>query len=181
MSLRIEASVVSKRFVAILTGVLLLWGIGGLVSGVQDKSFVASAFAAGAKTAAPDFELTDLGGSPIKLSKYKGQRPVLIYFWATWCSYCVQAKSQIAKLREKIPQSDMEILAINVGGRDSLESLKVYQEGHPVSWPVLYDGSGQVSSSYQVLGIPMYVIVDKEGNIVYKGNPIPSDPMKYLH
>jgi thiol-disulfide isomerase/thioredoxin len=133
------------------------------------------------KPAAADFELPDLNGSAIRLSKFKGERPVLIYFWATWCPYCISIKPDIAKLREKTGPGEMEILGINVGGSDSLERLKRYQEGHPVSWPILYDGDGKVSKAYAVKGIPLFVLVNKEGDVVYRDNEPPTDVRKYLH
>jgi peroxiredoxin len=133
------------------------------------------------KAPAVDFELRDLNGSAIRLSKFRGERPVLIYFWATWCPYCVSLKSDVVKLREKTGPGEMEILGINVGGSDSLERLKRYQEGHPVSWPILYDGDGKVSRAYKVQGIPLFVLVNKEGNVVYRETEPPSDVRKYLH
>lgn len=36
---------------------------------------------------APDFELLDLSGQPVRLSSFRGQ-PVVINFWATWCPAC---------------------------------------------------------------------------------------------
>lgn len=36
----------------------------------------------GAKPA--DFTVTQLNGKPIKLSKLRGGKPVLVNFWATW-------------------------------------------------------------------------------------------------
>ena len=105
---------------------------------------------------------------------------MLIYFWATWCPYCVAMRPDFLKLREKIGPSEMEILGINVGGSDSLERLKRYQEGHPVSWPMLYDGDGKVMKAYKVQGIPLVVLVNKEGNVVYRDNGLPSDVRQYL-
>jgi peroxiredoxin len=133
------------------------------------------------KTPAVDFELPDLNGSAVRLSKFRGERPVLIYFWATWCPYCVSLKSDVVKLREKTGPGEMEILGINVGGSDTLERLKRYQEGHPVSWPILFDGDQKVSRAYKVQGIPLFVLVNKEGNVVYRDNEPPSDVRKYLH
>jgi len=132
------------------------------------------------KKAAPDFELPDLNGSTVRLSAYRGNRPVLLYFWATWCPSCLAAKPEIAKLRDKIGRDSMEILGINVGNGDTLDRLKRYQQGHPVSWPVLFDAAGKVTRSYRVQGIPHFVLVDTEGNMVYWGNSLPADPKKYL-
>jgi len=84
-------------------------------------------------------------------------------------------------LREKIGPAELEVLAINVGGSDSIERLKRYQEGHPVSWPVLYDGEGRVSRAYKVQGIPLFVLVNKEGIVVYRDSSLPSNVREYLH
>jgi thiol-disulfide isomerase/thioredoxin len=141
---------------------------------------LAAFFGSNVKTAATDFELTDLNGGLVRLSKFRGDRPVLLYFWATWCPYCVTVRPELAKMRERISRSQMEILAINVGGGDSLEKVKKYQEGHPSAWPVLYDGEGRVSKAYKVQGIPLFVLIDKEGNVVYRDTNPPSDVYKYL-
>lgn len=156
-----------KCFVAFLMGIQLLWIGAGIANSADAK-------------VAPDFELRDLGGSAIRLSQYKGERSVLLYFWATWCPYCIAVKPELAKLRESINPGEMEILGINVGGGDSLDKLKRYQEGHPVTWPVLYDGEGTAVRAYQIQGIPLFVLVDKEGNIAYRGNALPEDLKKLL-
>lgn len=164
-----------------LAGIVLvlaaLVGTGGVAANGRLLLASASAFAA---DTAPDFELSDLDGKRIRLSEYKGKRPVLIYFWATWCPYCVAAKPKVAKLREEIKSEEMEILGVNVGGSDSLERVKRFQTGHPSSWPILYDGDSKVAQTYRVQGIPLFVLVDKDGNEVYRGTNLPEDPRKYL-
>jgi hypothetical protein len=74
----------------------------------------------------------------------------------------------------------MQILGINVGEGDSLQRVKRYQEGHPVPWPTLYDNGSKVARTYRVQGIPLFVLIDREGMIVYQGNDLPQDPLKLL-
>lgn len=131
--------------------------------------------------AAPDFELMDLQGKAVKLSSFKDQKPVLVYFWATWCPYCLASKPKVLELRNKIPQSEMEIIGINVGGADTLDRLKRFQESHPVPYPIVFDKDGSVSRTYQVQGIPLFVIVNKKGNIVYRENTVPADPKQFFN
>jgi peroxiredoxin len=167
--------------VAITFGLSLVWDREVKAAGPRDNIVLAGLFGSDAKKyPAVDFELPGVNGSSVRLSKFRGERPVLIYFWATWCPYCLAVRPDIAKLREKTGPSEMEILGINVGGSDSFERLKRYQEGHPVPWPMLYDGDGKVSKAYGVQGIPLFVLVDKEGNVVYRDNEPPSDVRKYL-
>lgn len=146
----------------------------------DDGILLAALFGSDSKVAAPDFELQDLKGTNVKLSQFRGDRPVMLYFWATWCPSCLAIKPHIAKVREKVTEKEMEILGINVGEGDSLEKVKRYQEGHPVTWPVLYDVGSRVARTYKVQGIPMFVLINKEGMIVYQGNDLPQDPLKLL-
>lgn len=130
---------------------------------------------------APDFEVPDLNGSPVTLSKYKDQQPVLLYFWATWCPYCMAVRPAVINLRKGIAKSDLEILAINVGGGgDSLAKVKKYEEAHPAPYTILFDGEGKARRPYRVQGIPFFVLIDKNGIIRYRGNELPRDPMGML-
>jgi thiol-disulfide isomerase/thioredoxin len=146
----------------------------------KNRVLLAGLFDSGKKGPAPEFELQDLNGTTVKLSQYRGNRPVMLYFWATWCPACMSMKPHIAKVREKVPAADLEILGINVGEGDSLEKVKRYQEGHPATYPILYDTGSKVSRAYRVQGIPLFVLVDKDGQIVYQGNDLPQNPMKLL-
>lgn len=170
----------SRKALALCTVLLMVFLLGDSGTPGADDRIVPASLSETGSQAAPDFELPDLNGNTVRLGKYKGDRPVLIYFWATWCPYCIAAKPQIAKIREQIVPERMEILAIDVGGGDSLEKVKRYQEGHPVSWPVLFDGMGVVSRSYKVQGIPLFVVVDREGNVTYRGNTLPDNIEKLL-
>jgi peroxiredoxin len=137
-------------------------------------------FASAAGPAANDFQLKDLNGSPVRLSDFKGKQPVLLYFWATWCSACKSVKPEINKLRSEIGRDRMEILAINVGSVDTLEKVMQYQKAQPMSYPVLYDDGGKVTDAYQVRGIPLFVLINKEGSVVYRSNELPRNIQRYL-
>jgi peroxiredoxin len=177
-----EAMTSMKRCLFVLVAVQLLisFPATGTFAADQNKQFWSGLFGSDNKTPAPDFELKDLKGSPFRLSKFKGEKPVLLYFWATWCPYCIQAKPKIALLQQKMGEKEMQVFGINVGEGDTVEKLKRYQEGHPVAWPILYDDGGKVSRTYRVQGIPLFVLVDKDGSIVYRGNDVPENPSKYL-
>jgi peroxiredoxin len=135
---------------------------------------------AAASVPAKDFQLKDLDGSLVRLSDYKGKQAVLLYFWATWCPSCVAVKPQVAKLRADLSRDSLEILGVNVGTGDTLEKLLQYQKGHPASYPILYDDGGKVSRAYQIQGIPLFILIDKEGAVVYRDHQLPANIQKYL-
>ena len=123
-------------------------------------------------------ELQNLGGSNVSLSEFQGQKPVLLYFWATWCHYCQATRPEVIKVQKANP--DLAILAINVGSGDSLTKVQRYEEANPAPFTVLYDPDSKVTRSYKVEGIPHFVLLDKTGAVKYSGNRLPSDPMSLL-
>lgn len=159
----------------------LIWGMTVSTADSAEKSWLGGLFAGdGGKGPAIDFEIQDLQGSTVKLSQYKGEKGVLLYFWATWCANCTLVKPDVIKLRHSIDESQLEILGVNVGTGDSLERVKKYQEANPVPWRVVFDSDQKVTRSYKVHGIPSFVLIDKEGNVVYQGTMPPEDVHKLL-
>jgi peroxiredoxin len=165
----------SKKCTAFLFfTVLLLTALVCRPAGAVEESKAATAFAA------PDFDLQDLQGSHVTLSQFKGQKPVLLYFWATWCPHCMAVRPDVIKLRKTTSNDDVEIIAINVGQGDSLAKVKRFEEADPAPYTVLYDTGTKVTRSYQVEGVPHFILLDKTGVVKYNGSELPSNPMALL-
>jgi len=47
-------------------------------------------------------------------------------------------------------------------------------------WPVLYDQDGRVSSTYGIQGIPLFILVNKDGRAVYRDHVPPPNPERYF-
>ena len=60
---------------------------------------------------APDFELPDLQGNPLKLSSLRGKY-VVLDFWGSWCVWCIRGipsmKEMYAKYKDRL-----EILGVD--------------------------------------------------------------------
>lgn len=116
-----------------------------------------------AKPGTPDFTLTALDGSSVTLSALKG-KPVVIDFWATWCGPCRHAVPELVKLyREFNPKG---VLFLGVALDDTPDSVARFQKDDSIPYPILL-GTNDVAKAYQVAGIPMLVLLDKEGQIAY--------------
>ncbi|MBI2063284.1 MAG: TlpA family protein disulfide reductase [Candidatus Yanofskybacteria bacterium] len=63
---------------------------------------------------APDFELTDYNGKTVRLSDFRGQKPVFVNFWASWCPFCVEELPLMARV-QKQSGGQYVTLAINRG------------------------------------------------------------------
>lgn len=115
---------------------------------------------------APDFTLSSIDGSDIRLSDYRG-RVVMIHFWATWCPPCVEEMPTLERLQGSLNRRDFEILAISVdeGGAPAVTSF-MKQKG--LTLPVLLDPNRKVASLYGTFKFPETYVVDRNGIVRLK-------------
>ena len=113
---------------------------------------------------APAFTLAALDGRSVSLASLRGHT-VLLYFWASWCPYCVkELPSTMEELARRYRDRKLVVLAVNIEeGRDK---VRAWVKQHGVTVPVLLDGDGEVSGEFRVTATPTAVLVDQEGKTV---------------
>jgi peroxiredoxin len=112
--------------------------------------------------AAPDFTLESLDGDAITLSDLKGQ-VVIIDFWATWCSPCVEALDHLQQIHEQYADQGVVVLAIDI--EETREEIASFVADRGYTMIVLLDRDSRVSELYGVQGIPHTLVVDQEGEL----------------
>ncbi|MGH4139511.1 TlpA family protein disulfide reductase [Clostridium sp.] len=115
------------------------------------------------KIPALDFKLKDLDGKEVSLSDFKGKK-VFLNFWASWCPPCKGEMPDIEKLYIETKDTDLVILAVNLGENNS--TAKSFMEKNKYNFTVLLDSDQSIASQYNIGGIPTTFFIDKEGNIV---------------
>ncbi|MDD4900094.1 MAG: cytochrome c biogenesis protein CcdA [Candidatus Omnitrophica bacterium] len=161
-----------KRACAII---LLAMGIFFIFSGISKISNVAWAQESQpeATSVAPDFKLEDTNGVLHTLSSYKNKQPVLLFFWTTWCPFCQKELAGLNNNYTVLKSEGIELLAINAG--ESLNTVqRLLKKVNPV-FTVLLDKDTEVASAFFVLGVPTYILIDKNGQVVYQDNSFPGD------
>ena len=111
---------------------------------------------------APDFELKTLDGENIRLSDLHG-RPVLLSFWASWCSPCRRELPQLSALHQEYKDKGLVIVGVNDEGR---ETARKYSNQAGLTFPTLDDSGLKAHRLYRVRSIPTLFLIDKDGKVV---------------
>jgi len=110
---------------------------------------------------APDFSALDLSNNMVSLASYRGQKMVLLDFWATWCGPCRMAMVGLQALQDKYKGQGLEILSLNQA--EPADQVRQFINRKKYDFHVLLDANGSVSAKYGVRAIPTLVLVDKSG------------------
>ncbi len=129
---------------------------------------------------APDFELKDQHGTPVRLSGFRGKKNVVLVFYPL--AFSGVCSGELAAMRDEFPEAsrdDVELLTVSV---DSGYALRAWSDAEQFGFSLLSDfwPHGGVARSYGVfdenLGIATRgtFIIDKDGVVRWKVvNPVP--------
>ncbi len=124
---------------------------------------------------APDFTLATLEDKAIGLADFKGKKPLMLVFWATWCPICKEEVPEVNKIAEEFGPKGLSVIGINVGINDSPRRAERYRDKYKVNFPLAFDHESMVSRSFGVAGTPTILILDKQGIVRYRDAAVPED------
>lgn len=122
--------------------------------------------AAGGYAASNNFTLEDLDGDLFVLEENLGKGPILIDFWATWCTPCKHALPHLQELMEKYQDQGLTVLTISIDSPKSQSKLKPYVRSKKFTFPVLLDTNSEVLRQFNGNSVPFQVLLDKDGNVI---------------
>ena len=140
---------------AILAGLLLwpLYAFAGLSPGDR----------------APEFDLADLSGKTISLSDMlRGNKPVVLSFFGTWCDSCLK---EISDLTDMVAKHNAAAYLVGVDADKT--KLERFAAKHKIPFPILWDPKAKTTGrKYDLmrgafLVVPKTFIISPAGNIEY--------------
>ncbi len=120
---------------------------------------------------APPFELPDLEGRATRLTTLTAGGTVLLIFWTTECVYCYAHIRDLNALQERYGERGLQVVGINIGGEPRQE-VALYAQENGVRYRLLADPAANldVAEAYRVPGTPSFVLVDRQGELRYRGH-----------
>lgn len=135
----------------------------------------------------PKGQLKDINESTIGVQTFKGKL-LIIDFWATWCAPCLTEAPIFMEIAEKYKNSEAEFISISVD--DNFSDWKSYilnnkwsgenywfgmQEEDPF-FALLYSKHILEGKEAILIGLPKYVIISPDGEILSNSDLRPSSP-----
>lgn len=110
-----------------------------------------------------DFTMQTNEGDYFSLSGSVGE-VVVLNFWATWCGYCVDELPAFQKLYDEYGNdSGVKIVTINCGETSNQAHRFLVNYGY--TFPCIYDTADTLGDKYNITGIPLTVIFNKDGTV----------------
>lgn len=110
---------------------------------------------------APALAGTTLDGTTLDLADLRG-RPVVVNFWASWCTPC---REEIPLFRERLealgPADGLVIVGVLY--KDDPAAATTFAAEIGASWPTITDGDGSRAAAWRVVAPPQTYFVDAEG------------------
>jgi peroxiredoxin len=121
---------------------------------------------------ATDFTLQDLSDKYVSLKDFQG-KPVILFFWTTWCPYCRSEVKSLNEEYDKMKSLGIQLLAIDIN--EPKERVNDFINKNSITYPILLDSGGTVATKYGVVGVPTIVLISKDSKIVHFSNSLPSN------
>jgi cytochrome c biogenesis protein CcmG, thiol:disulfide interchange protein DsbE len=111
---------------------------------------------------APDFTLTMLDGSQVRLADLKG-KVVVVNFWASWCGPCRDEAPALQSVWEKY--QDKNVVILGVAYTDTERGAKAFMEEFGQTYPNGLDIGTKISELYAIQGVPETFIINPKGEV----------------
>ena len=132
------------------------------LAGVPGPAAAAGTLAPGTGQPAPPLALRDLDGREIRLETFRG-RTVVVNFWATWCAPCVAEMPSLARLREKLAASGVEVIGVNL--QENAARIRPFAERLGLDFPIVRDHDGSASKAWGARVFPSTFVVSPDQRI----------------
>jgi thiol-disulfide isomerase/thioredoxin len=107
-------------------------------------------------------------GKIVQWSQFRG-RPLIINFWATWCTPCVEEMPLIDRFYTENASKGWQVIGLAI---DQPSKVKSFLEQHPVSYSVLLAGLGGTELA-KALGndvgaLPYTIVLGADERVLFK-------------
>lgn len=131
----------------------------------------------------PNVVVKKLDNSSFSTSEFENDgKPIIISFWATWCSPCKRELNAIAEQYEDwVDETGVKLIAISIDDARNMHKVKPYVDGQAWDYEVYLDPNADFKRAMNVNTVPHTFLIDGEGHIVWQHNSYASGDEEELY
>lgn len=120
----------------------------------------------------PSVDVKKLDGTTFNTGTIENDgKPVIINFWATWCSPCKRELNNIAEMYDEwVEETGVKLVAISIDDTRNMAKVAPYVNGKGWEYDVYIDPNGDFKRALGVNNVPHTFLVDGSGKIVWQHN-----------
>jgi len=134
--------------------------------------FSITLFAQNEKRAIPSVNLKDMEGNNFTTTDFNNDgKPMIINFWATWCSPCKRELNNIADVYDEwVEETGVKLIAISIDDARNAGKVAPYVNGKSWEYEVYIDSNQDFKRALNVNNVPHTFLVNGKGEIVWQHN-----------
>jgi cytochrome c biogenesis protein CcmG/thiol:disulfide interchange protein DsbE len=145
---------------------------------ITGLAMLAVAFTSPNEKTIPTVNVKNLQGKTVSTKLFKNDgKPMVISFWATWCSPCKKELNNIAEVYEDWQdETGVKLIAVSIDDARNKHKVKPYVDSKGWEYEVYIDANQDLKRAMNVNNVPYTFLVDGNGKIVYEhNNYVPGD------
>ncbi|GGD09373.1 TlpA family protein disulfide reductase [Hyunsoonleella pacifica] len=117
-------------------------------------------------------------GQTTSLDDLKGKY-VYVDVWATWCGPCIREIPSLKEVETDFHNKNIEFVSVSIDKEKDFSKWETMINDKELGGIQLFadnDWNSKFVKDYEIQGIPRFILIDPNGNIVDANAPRPSDP-----
>lgn len=120
----------------------------------------------------------------VDIQQMKG-KVILIDFWATWCSACLEYMTTVKSAYEKYHKKGLEVLSISINKNSEKAKVLAIEKKMNFSWPLGIIGdeklNNEIWKKFAFTSVPQLILLDKDGKLIENNGRLMSpETLDYL-
>lgn len=112
----------------------------------------------------PAYDAATLEGERVGLEDLEGD-PVLLNFWATWCTPCRAETPFLQTLHERYGDEGLQVVGVSMDSRGSAGDIHRFLDEFGVTYRILHDPAQRAMDRFSIVGLPATFVLDRDGTI----------------
>ena len=125
----------------------------------------------------PDYGAMSLDSSQVSILEFRG-KVLLLSFWATWCSECVDQLPALQELKDEFGARGLEVVSVSLDDQEP-SWVQAFLDGGSHEWLNLFDDPESVKATFKWgRRLPKTILVNQDGTVAvwWRGRLDPTLP-----